>query len=93
VKVFFPCVLCIPWLESYNSSNSHNSLTNNLMSIIKVENLSKRYIIGHDRRSQGAFRYKSLRDSLTHFGRSAYQRVLHPLSPNRENTEMEVLKF
>ena len=59
------------------------------MSIIKVENLSKRYIIGHDRGATGMFRYKSLRDSLTHLGRSAYQRILHPLSPNRENTDLE----
>jgi hypothetical protein len=59
------------------------------MSIIKVENLSKRYIIGHDRNAGGVFRYKSLRDSLTHLGRSAYQRLRHPLSPNRENTDLE----
>ena len=59
------------------------------MSIITVSNLSKKYIIGHDRQAAGAFRYKSLRDSLTHFGRSAYQRILHPLSPNRENTDLE----
>ena len=59
------------------------------MSIITVSNLSKRYIIGHDRNAGGAFKYKSLRDSLTHLGRSAYQRILHPLSPNRENTDLE----
>jgi hypothetical protein len=59
------------------------------MSIIKVENLSKRYIIGHDRRSQGAFRYKSMRDSLSHSARAIYQRLRHPLSPNRENTDLE----
>jgi len=57
------------------------------MSIIKVENLSKRYIIGHDRNA-GA-RCRTLRDSLTHLGRSAYQRILHPLSSNRENTDLE----
>jgi lipopolysaccharide transport system ATP-binding protein len=59
------------------------------MSIITVSNLSKRYIIGHDRGATGMFRYKSLRDSLTHLGRSAYQRLRHPLSPNRENTDLE----
>ena len=59
------------------------------MSIITVSNLSKKYIIGHDRQAAGAFRYKSLRDSLTHLGRSAYQRLRHPLSPNRENTDLE----
>ena len=59
------------------------------MSIIKVENLSKRYIIGHDKQATGGLRYKTLRDSLTHLGRSAYQRLRHPLSPNRENTDLE----
>jgi lipopolysaccharide transport system ATP-binding protein len=59
------------------------------MSIISVSNLSKRYIIGHDRGATGMFRYKSLRDSLTHLTRSAYQRLRHPLSPNRENTDLE----
>ena len=63
------------------------------MSIITVSNLSKRYIIGHDKQAGGGQRYKTIRDSLTHLGRSAYQRLRHPLSPNRENTEMEVLKF
>jgi lipopolysaccharide transport system ATP-binding protein len=59
------------------------------MSIIKVENLSKRYIIGHDRNVGAAARCRTFRDSLTHLSRSAYQRVLHPLSPNRENTDLE----
>lgn len=59
------------------------------MSIIKVENLSKKYIIGHDRGAQGAFQYYSLRDSLAHFGRGMYQRLRHPLSPNQEITELE----
>ena len=71
------------------------------MSIIKVENLSKRYIIGHDRNAGGAFKYGSLRDSLSHTARALYQRLRHPfdyaqdrpLSPNRENTKIEVLKF
>ncbi len=62
------------------------------MSIIKVENLSKKYIIGHDRGATGAFRYKSLRDSLMHLERSAFQRLRHPfdyaqdrpLSSNRQ---------
>jgi len=63
------------------------------MSIITVSNLSKRYIIGHDKQATGGLRCRTLRDSLTHLTRSAYQRLRHPLSPNRENTEMEVLKF
>jgi hypothetical protein len=61
------------------------------MSIITVSNLSKKYIIGHDRNAgagAGA-RCRTLRDSLTHLTRSAYQRLRHPLSPNRENTDLE----
>jgi len=59
------------------------------MSIIKVENLSKKYIIGHDRNATGAYRYNSLRDTLAHTSRGFYQRLRHPLSPNQENTELE----
>jgi homopolymeric O-antigen transport system ATP-binding protein len=57
--------------------------------IIKIENLSKKYIIGHDRRATGMYNYNSLRDSLAHFSRGVYQRLRHPLSPNQENTELE----
>jgi lipopolysaccharide transport system ATP-binding protein len=61
------------------------------MSIIKVENLGKKYIIGHDRNAGGAFRSRSLRDTLTHTARSVYQRLIHPLSPNSVTTEIEEL--
>ena len=59
------------------------------MSVIKVENLSKKFIIGHDRQAGSAYRYQSLRDTLAHTARGFYQRLLHPLSPNTENTEIE----
>jgi len=59
------------------------------MSIIKVENLSKKYIIGHDRHAGSAYRYQSLRDTVAHMARGLYQRLRHPLSPNTENTEIE----
>ncbi len=59
------------------------------MAIIKVENLSKKYIIGHDRKSSGAYNYSSLRDSIAHSCRGVYQRLRHPMSPNRENTDLE----
>jgi len=59
------------------------------MTVIKVENLGKRYLIGHDKKAGGAFKYNSMRDSITHSMRGIYQRVRHPLSPNRENTELE----
>jgi len=59
------------------------------MSIIRVDNLGKRYTIGHDRRAGGMFRYASLRDTLAHQARALWQRARHPLSPNRENTDLE----
>ena len=39
------------------------------MSIIKVENLGKKYTIGHDLNAGGAYRSRSLRDALTHTAR------------------------
>ncbi|HJO95132.1 MAG TPA: ABC transporter ATP-binding protein [Victivallales bacterium] len=59
------------------------------MSIIKVENLSKKYIIGHNRNTGDAYRYSSLRDTLAHSARGMYQRLRHPLAPNKENTDLE----
>jgi lipopolysaccharide transport system ATP-binding protein len=59
------------------------------MSIIKVENLSKKYIIGHNRNAADAYRYSSLRDTLAHTARGMYQRLRHPLAPNKENTDLE----
>ncbi|MEI6056111.1 MAG: polysaccharide ABC transporter ATP-binding protein [Lentisphaerota bacterium] len=59
------------------------------MAIIKIENLSKKYIIGHDKAATGSYKYKSLRDSLAHTARGIGQRLLHPLSPNTETTDIE----
>jgi len=59
------------------------------MNIIKVENLGKKYIIGHDLNAGGAYRYQSLRESLAHSVRGIYQRLRHPLSPNTENNDLE----
>jgi len=61
------------------------------MSIIKVENLGKKYIIGHDRKDGGAYRSQSLRDAFTRAARGLYQRLRHPLSPNTQKTEIEEL--
>lgn len=61
------------------------------MKIITVEHLSKYYTIGHDRNS-GAIRYKTFRESMMSAGRSLYQRLRHPLSPNREQVELEEFK-
>jgi len=59
------------------------------MSIIKVENLGKKYTIGHNLNAGGAYTSRSLRDTLAHTARGFYQRLRHPLSPNAENTEIE----
>ena len=59
------------------------------MSIIKIENLSKKYIIGHDKAASGMYRYSSLRDSIAHTCRGMVQRIRHPLSPNTETTALE----
>lgn len=52
---------------------------------ISIENLSKRYIIGHQRSE----RYATLRDVLMHKLRGFGQRFRHPLSVNAENTQLE----
>lgn len=59
------------------------------MSIIKIENLSKKYIIGHDKAASGMYKYSSLRDSLAHTARGIARRLRHPLSPNTETTDIE----
>ena len=59
------------------------------MSIIKAEDIGKKYIIGHSRRAQEAYRSRSLRDAITDTARGLYQRLRHPLSPNRQTTELE----
>lgn len=59
------------------------------MSIIRVENLGKKYLIGHDRNQGRVFSSRTLRDTFTHTALGIYQRFRHPLSPNSENTETE----
>jgi len=53
--------------------------------VIKTENLGKAYRIGHHRADRG----RTFRDLLAHSSRSLVQRVRHPLSPNRENVQIE----
>ncbi len=55
------------------------------MNVIKIENLGKKYIIGHQRHE----RYLTLRDSLAHTMRGIGQRIRHPLLPNREEIDLE----
>lgn len=52
---------------------------------ITVENLSKKYVIGHQRQEK----YTALRDVMMHKLRAAGQRLRHPLSSNKEETSLE----
>jgi lipopolysaccharide transport system ATP-binding protein len=56
-----------------------------MSAVIDIEGLGKKYVIGHERRDS----FDTLRDSLAHFGRGVWQRVRHPLSPNRERVDLE----
>jgi len=56
-----------------------------MSSIIKIENLSKKYVIGHQRQE----RYSTLRDVMMHKIRGIGERLCHPLSPNKEETSLE----
>jgi len=53
--------------------------------IITVENLCKKYTIGHQKQA----RYETFRESLSHMGRGMLQRLRYPLSPNKENVDLE----
>jgi homopolymeric O-antigen transport system ATP-binding protein len=53
--------------------------------VITVENLCKKYTIGHQKQA----RYETFRESLNHMGRGLMERVRHPLSPNKENFDLE----
>ncbi len=55
--------------------------------VIKAENLGKKYIIGHQKQRGGA----TLRETMTHTTRGIWQRIRHPLSPNRESIDLEEL--
>ena len=52
---------------------------------IKIERLSKKYMIGHQRQE----RYTTLREVMMHNFRGLGQRFRHPLSPNSEVMEQE----
>lgn len=53
--------------------------------IITIENLGKKYVIGHQ--SQG--QYQTFRDSISQKAKNVYQKIRHPLSPNTEQIEIE----
>lgn len=56
-----------------------------MTTVIKVDNLSKSYLIGHQKRE----RYLALRDVLAHKARGMAQRIRHPFSPNKETVQLE----
>ncbi len=56
-----------------------------MTTVIKVDHLSKSYLIGHQKR----VRYLTLRDVLAHKARGMAQRIRHPLSPNKETVQLE----
>ncbi len=58
--------------------------------VIKVENLSKRYVIGHQRQE----RYTTLRDAIANATRSLRQRIFHPMQKfeDPEHEEFWALK-
>ncbi len=58
-----------------------------MSNVIKAENLGKKYIIGHQKQRYGA----TLRDTMAHTARGIWQRMRHPLSPNRESIDLEEL--
>ena len=53
--------------------------------VIKVDNLSKSYLIGHQKDEK----YFMLRDVIAHKFRGLTQRIRHPLSPNKEKIQLE----
>jgi len=53
--------------------------------MIRVENLGKKYIIGH--KPEGRSRYVALRDVMANAGKSLVKRIRHPKSFNHKNQE------
>jgi len=53
--------------------------------VITVENLCKKYTIGHQKQA----RYETFRENLNHLGKGILQRLRHPLSGNKENVDLE----
>jgi len=56
-----------------------------MSTVIKIENLSKKYVIGHQRQEK----YTALRDVIMHKLRGLGERLRHPLSPNKEVSSLE----
>lgn len=56
-----------------------------MTTVIKAENISKKYIISHQKKE----RYQTFSDSLSHLGRQFKNRIMHPFSTNVETIEQE----
>lgn len=56
-----------------------------MSTVITVENLSKKYTIGHQKQGE----YKTFRDTLSNGVKHLYQRFHHPISPSPEKIETE----
>jgi hypothetical protein len=54
-------------------------------SIIRVENLGKKYIISHQQESSGSFRYKALRDVLADGVKSVTKKLIKPSAEKKPN--------
>ncbi len=57
--------------------------------VIKVENLSKRYVIGHQRQE----RYSTLRDAIANGANSLKQKILHPTKKIEDPAHEEFWAF
>ncbi|MBQ0841255.1 MAG: ABC transporter ATP-binding protein [Gammaproteobacteria bacterium] len=53
---------------------------------IKVENLSKKYIISHEKKTQG---YKTLSESLMHGGKRIANKIIHPFSQSEIDSQTQ----
>jgi lipopolysaccharide transport system ATP-binding protein len=58
-------------------------------SIIRVENLSKKYVISHQGESSGAYRYKAFRDVISDSVRSLGRKLVKPRKNNLANSTHE----
>lgn len=56
-----------------------------MTTVIKAENISKKYMISHQKKE----RYQTFSDSLSHLGRQFKNRIMHPFSANAETIEQE----
>ncbi len=56
-----------------------------MSAVVQVEKLGKKYLISHQRRRES----DTLREEVSGLARRAWQRVRHPVAPNRATTDIE----